>query len=167
MAQVVEDAVVFNEGRIFRTPHGDLVGEAPNDDGRMVVVLGDELLHLGNGVFKTIFKVTGDVRNFRPDDHAVLIAQVVEILVVLIVRKADGRRAELADVFHVLPVMLRQQRVADSPAVLMAGDAAQRVFFAVEDEAALRIDLKRAAAKAGLHAVDDFAVFHKFDRSCV
>ena len=96
----------------------------------------------------------GDIGNLRPDDHAALVAQVVKELVVLIVRQADGVRAQLADQIHVLAVMLRQQRVADAPAVLMARDAAQRIRFAVEEEAALRVDLKGAAAKARAHAVE-------------
>ena len=101
--------------------------------------------------------MAGDVRDLRPDDQAVLVAQVVEELVVLIVRQAHRGRAQLADERHVAPVMLGQQRVADSLPVLMAGDAAQRIHLAVEQEAARRVDAERAAAKARAHAVEHLA----------
>ena len=129
----------------------------------MIVVLDDQLLHLGNRVFASARHVLGDVRNLRPDDHAVLVAQVVEIGVVLIVRQADGVCAHLGDERHVLPVVLREQRVADAPAVLMAGDAAQRIGLAVEDEALIGIDGERPAAEARGDAVQHAALLQQLD----
>ena len=83
--------------------------------------------------------------------------QVEEQLVVLIVCQTDGVGAHLADQIYILDVMLRQQRIADAPAILMAGYAAQWVLLAVEDEALLRIDLECAAAETGGYAIDHFA----------
>ena len=154
MAQVVEQAMVFKHIRILRAAHGDFVGNAPDDDGGMVIVLHDELAHLLDRVLSAIGHMAGDIRNLRPDDHAALVAQIIEKLVVLIMRKADGVRADLADQVHVLFVMLGQQRVADSPAVLMAGDAVERIFPAVEDESALGVNAEAPASEARAHFVD-------------
>ena len=153
MHQIVELSVIADHVRILRAVHGDLVGEAPDRNGRMVIALHDELLHLQSGILVGVRHMAGDIRDLRPDDHAALVAQVIEVLVVLIVRQPDRVRADLANQVHVLPVMLRQQRVADLPAVLMAGDAAQRILAPVEDEASLRVDGEAAAAKARRHPV--------------
>mgnify|MGYP000131613933 CR=1 FL=1 len=49
MAEVVEQLVVFDQ--ILRlAAAGNLIGKPPADDGRMVVVLHNQLGHLGEGV---------------------------------------------------------------------------------------------------------------------
>ena len=53
--------------------------------------------------------------------------------------------AHFADQIDVLLVMLGKQRIADAPAVLVTGNAPQRVAFAVQNEALLSVDFKEAA----------------------
>ena len=154
VAQVVEQAVVLNQVGVVLAVHRDLVGQAPHDDGRVVVVLHDQLAHLRERVFAPAGHVPRDVRDLRPHDEPALVAQVVERLAVLVVRKAHGRRAQLADEVDVAAVVLFVQRVANALPVLVAGNAAQRVFLPVEQEAAVRVDCKRAAAEAGADAVE-------------
>ncbi len=96
----------------------------------------------------------GDVRDLRPDHHAALVAQIVEILIMLIMSEADSVDAHLADHIHVLEMHLFCQRVADALAVLVAGYAVERVFFAVEVESRLGISGKIPHAESGLHTVD-------------
>ena len=64
-------------------------------------------------------------------------------------------------------MVLAAQSVADAPAVLVAGNTAQGVFFAVEDEALVGIDLEAAAAETGGNVVKDIAVFHQFSTAAV
>ena len=99
-----------------------------------------------------------DVGDLGPDDHAVLVAQVIEVLRVLVVGQADGVGADLADQVHILLVHLFGQRVADAAAVLMAGHAVQRVLAAVEEEALLGIDAEAAHAEAAADLVHRLAV---------
>ena len=162
VTHIVEDAVIF-EQIVVRAADTDLVGESPHDDRGMVVVLDDEFLHLRNSVLSAGGHMLGDVGNLRPDDKSALIAQVIEILVVLIMGKANGGCAHLADKVDVLLVMLREKGVTKTPAVLMARYAAQRIFLAVEDKAVFGIDLEGAATEAGRDIINYLAVFDKLD----
>ena len=160
MAQVVEDAVIFQK-IIVDTAHGNLIGKTPDHDGRMVVVLGNQLLHLADGVLTAGGHMLGNVGNFSPDHQTLFIAQIVEILIVLIVCQTDGGAAHLADQLHILLVMGGKQRVADAQTILMTADTAQGVLLTVEDEAVFGIDFVAAAAEAGGHIVDHFAIVQK------
>ena len=59
-----------------------LVGNTPEADTRMIVVLDDQLLQLADTVFVSVrvFVKYGDKRNLCPDDKTELIARVIEIL---------------------------------------------------------------------------------------
>ena len=88
--------------------------------------------------------------------------QVVEVLVVLIVCKADGGAAHFADQLDILFVMLGKQGITQTPTVLMAADTAQGILFAVEDKAVFRINLKAAAAEAGGNGIQNFITLNQF-----
>ena len=66
MHQIVQNAMVLQQVGILGTLHGDLVGETPHHDGGVVVVLGDQFLHLGDGVLAALGHVLGDVGDLSP-----------------------------------------------------------------------------------------------------
>ena len=158
VAQVVEHAVVVQHVGLVFGRDRDLVGDAPAHDAGVVVVLGDELGHLADGVVAAVRHVLADIGDLGPDDHAGFVAQVIEVLVVLVMRQADGVGADFLDERHVLVVHRPGDGVAQALAVLMAGDAVQRVAPTVEPETALGVDFEIAHAKAGAHFVHRLAV---------
>ena len=95
----------------------------------------------------------GDVGDFCPRHKAVFIAQVVEILRVLVVGQAHGVGAHLAQQGHILVVLFFGQCVAKTLAVLMPRCAAQAVGTTVQDKALLRVKGNRAAAEIGFHGI--------------
>ena len=140
----------------------DLVRDAPEADGRVVVVLRDELGHLADGVVVRFLGLHehADERDLRPQHHAGAVAQRVEVLVVLVVRQTDGVRAHLTDQREVLLVVGAADGPALVEAVLMAGHAVQRVAAAVENEALVGVDGERAEAELGVDTVDRLAAAH-------
>ena len=62
----------------------------------------------------------GDIGYLSPEDQTLLIAQIVEILSVLIVGETDGGRADLADKLDILLMMLGEKSVSYAETVLMA-----------------------------------------------
>ena len=129
----------------------------------MVVVLVDELFHLADGIFPAIGQMLGDVGDLCPDHHAVLVAQVVEILVVLVVRQPDGVCTQLPDQRHVLIVHLPGDGVAQTLAVLMAGHTVKGIGPAVEEKALLCIHREAAQAHLGGHFIHRLAVLQQAD----
>ena len=148
VGQIVEGAVVFQQLLVHRAGGGNLVGEAPHGDAGMVVVLDDELLHLAQGVGPAVMHVHGDVGDLGPDHQALLVAEVVEGLGVLIVGQPDGIGTHLEDQGQVLLHHLFGDGNAHPLAVLVTGDAPQRVGAPVEEETLLRVNLEFAAAEA-------------------
>ena len=123
MAQVVQLAVVIQHVLLVLGGDGDLVGNAPADDAGVVVVLDDQLFHLADGVLAAVGHVLTDVGDLGPNNHADLVAQIIEVLVVLIMSQADGVGTDLFDQGHVFVVHLAGDGVAQALAVLMAGNA--------------------------------------------
>ena len=115
----------------------------------MVVVLDDQLFHLGQGVGTAVGHVHGDVGDLCPDDKTLFIAQVVEILCVLIVSQTDGVGAHFQNDGNILLHHFVGQGIAGPLAVLMAGNAAQRVTASIQMKSLLGVDLKLAAAEPG------------------
>ena len=95
----------------------------------------------------------GDVGDLGPDHNAVFIAEVIELLRVLIVCQAQGVGAQLPDDGHVRLVILNREGVALALQVLMAAHAPEGIAAAVEEEALFRIAGKHAATEAGRHLV--------------
>ena len=89
--------MVLKQILIRASCHRDLVGKPPNHDTRVIVILNNQLFHLGNGILTSVRHVRGNVRNLSPDYKTSLIAQIVKILIVLVVSQADRCRTELAD----------------------------------------------------------------------
>ena len=149
MGQLVQQTVVFQQILVDSGCGGDLVGQAPHGNAGVVVVLDDQFLHLGQGVGTTIFHVHGDVGDLCPDHKTLFIAQVVEILCVLIVRQPDGVGTHFQNDGDVLLHHFVCQGNAGPLAVLMAGNAPQRIAAAIQDKALLRVKLKFPAAEPG------------------
>ena len=141
--------MVLQQVLIHGAGGGDLVAEAPDRDGGVVVALGDELPHGGEGVLPPVRHVHGDVGDLRPDHDAVLVAQVVEGLGVLVVCKTHGVGADLPDHGHVCNVVLIGEGVALALPVLVAAHAPEGIKAAVQQEALLRVEIEDAAAETG------------------
>ena len=148
VAEIVEDAVVFHK-ILGGTADGYFVAQPPYNDGRMVIVLDYKLGHLADGVLPSGGHMLRDIGYLCPDNKTALIAKVIEILVVLIMGKADGGAAHFADKIHILFVVLGEKRITDAPAVLMTAYAAERILFSVENKALVGVDFEAAAAEAG------------------
>ena len=147
--QFVQQTVVFQQILVDRRGGGDLVGQAPHSNAGVVVVLDDQLFHLGQGVGTAVGHVHSDVGNLCPDDKALFITQVVEILCVLVVGQPDGVGTHFQNDGNILLHHFVCQGIARTLAVLMAGNAAQRIAAAVQDKALLGVKLKFPAAEPG------------------
>ena len=131
MHQVVQCPVVLQKGGIRRAVHGDFVRQTPYHNAGVIAVLADQLRHLADGVGLAPGHMTGDIRDFCPDDHTSLVAQVIKGLAVLVMGQANGVGAQFADQIHILRVLLGGEGVADPRPILVAGYAAQGIRLAV------------------------------------
>ena len=73
----------------------------------------------------------GNIRDLRPDNHTVLVTQIVKVRIVLIMCQTDGICTHLIDQLHILSVMLRQKGVSHAPSVLMARYPAERIRLSI------------------------------------
>ena len=158
VAEIVERSVVAHHVRVVLCRYGDLIGDTPADDARMVIVLNDQFLHLADRVLAPFRHMFGNVRNFGPDNHAVLIAQIIEILIVLIVGESDRICSDLADERHVLVVLGLADCISHALAVLMPRYAVKRVRYAVQDKSLFGVKFERANAEPDLSLVHDLPV---------
>ena len=85
----------------------------------------------------------------------------------LIVSETYGGRSHLVYELYILLMVFGKQRVAETPAVLMTGYAAERILSAVEDKASFRVNFKGAAAEPCAYIVEHFAVLRKLHLSGV
>jgi hypothetical protein len=111
--------------------------------------------------------VLGNIGDLRPDNETALVTEIIEILVVLIVSKTNGGCANLANEVDIFLVMLGKKRVTYTPSVLVTGYAAEGIFLAVENEAAIGIDFERTAAEAVANVVKNLTVFYDFNLAAV
>lgn len=155
----VVEAVMESKHRLaVLVDHRDFVGDAPDDDGGVVVLLIDQFLHLLDGVLVPVLKVLGDIGDFRPDDHAPLIAEIIEEIVMLVMGKADRVGTDFLDQFHVLDVVFPGDGISLSKAVLVPGDAVQGIRPSIEEEASLAIEGKGTESKASGNRIKDTAI---------
>ena len=155
---VIEAMMEAKHGLAVLVDHGDFVGNAPDDDGRMVVLLIDEFLHLLDGILVAVCEMLGNIGDFRPDDHALLVAEIIEEIIVLVMGKTDGVGADFLDHGHVLDVVFPGDGVSLSEAVLMPGDATQRVETSIEEESLLAVEGEGAESEAAGDLVKDRAI---------
>ena len=133
--QLVQGVVVLHQ-LVGDTADKNLVGDAPEADGGMVVVLNNQLRHLLHAVVVGggVLAHHADKRNLRPDDEAQLVAGIIEILGVLVMGQANG-----VDDTGVVVVVVPGEGVALVQPVLVAAHAPQRGQLAVEEEALLGV----------------------------
>ena len=154
--------MVFKKIRCGASGHGNLIGQTPNHDTWMIVILCDQLFHLGNSIFPSCVHMIRDIRNLCPDYKTFLIAQIIEILIMLIMCQTDGCSTHLTDQFDIFFVMFREQCISQTPAVLMAGYTTQRIAFSIQNEAFIRINFKSTAAKTCAYSIQNFfALFQR------
>ena len=159
--EVVEDSVVLKEIRILIALHCNLVRETPNYDRGVVVVLSNKLLHLRNGVLTTCGHVLRNIRNFSPDYKTCSVAEVIEVLAVLIVSKSDCGRAHFHNELDILSVVLGKKSVTNAESILVTGYTAKGILSAVKDETAVRIDCEGTATESCSNLIYRLAVSHK------
>jgi hypothetical protein len=166
VTKVVKNSVVFEKISVAAA-NRDFVRKSPNYDRGVVIVLSNKLGHLADGVSATGGHVLRDVRNFRPNNHTVLVAEIVEVLVVLIVSKTNGGTTYLVDIFHILLVVLGKKCVTKTESVLVTGYTAKRIFLTVKDKATVGIDLVGTATESCANVVDNLLAFNDFSLTAV
>ena len=159
--QIVEDLMVVHHVGLVLGGNGDLVGDAPDTNGGVVVVLDHQLGHLRDGVLPAIGHMLRNIGNFRPDHQTSFVAQIIEILIVLIVGQSQGVGSHLLDDGHVGVVMLLMQGVADALPVLMAAHTPEGIAAAIEEEALLGVHMEGADTESGGNFVHLAAVHHE------
>ena len=103
----------------------------------------------------------GNIGDLRPNDHTVLVAQIVKILVVLIMGKANGVCADLPDQVHIFFVHFPGDGVTQALSVLMAANAPQRVGAAIEEKALLGVSGKIPDTKPSGNFIRHFPIHHQ------
>ena len=157
--RVVEPAQV---GRHVVAAHPEPREDAPHHHRRVVVVLGDDLLQLlyavllelRRGEVGHVSQKRGAVqRRVYPDQQALLVAAVVEILRVGHDGRTQGVGSQIADLLQVGVVILRQNRAARNGVVVVERHAMNRNALAVDRKAARRGYLNVPEPRAYRHAV--------------
>ena len=95
----------------------------------------------------------GDVGNLCPRDKTVFIAEVIEVLRVLVVGKAHRVGAHIPQNLHILLMFSGGQRIADPCAVLMPRRAHKADISAVEPEACIGFEINFSTAEVYRHRV--------------
>ena len=111
----------------------DFIGNTPEADRRMIIILSDQLLHLADAVLvgRRVRIHHADEGDLRPDNKAQLVAGVIEILGVLIVSQTDGVGSQLLDELCILVMILPGKSIALIKTVLVTAYAAKRKGSAV------------------------------------
>ena len=89
----------------------------------------------------------GNIWDLCPYDHTFLIAQIIEVLIMLIMCQTHGIGSDLLDQFHVTLVLLFGNGISDALEILMAGNAMKRIWLSVQVKSFIRIYCKRTNAK--------------------
>ena len=141
---------------------GNLVGDTPYADRGVVVALNQQLLHLADRVLASVRHMLGNIGDLCPYDHTVLVAEVIEILIVLIVCETNSVGADLADHSHIGIVMLSGNGVTDTLPVLVTAYAAKGIGLAVKEEALVCINAEGAATKGTGHLIDRLTALKQY-----
>ena len=135
LAQLVK-AMDNVEHSLALAADADFIGNAPEADGRVVVVLQNQLPHLAEQVFVggRVGNVQADKGNLCPYNHSLAVAKRVEERVVLVVRQTDRVGTDFTNHCHIFQVFLLGDAPAHILTVLVTADAVQRVRPPVEEE---------------------------------
>ena len=105
----------------------------------MMIILNDQLFHLGYRVVSSIDQMLGNIWNFCPYDHSILIAQIIEILVMLIMCQSDTVCPDFPDQLHILIMMFFCDGISQFFPVLMAGNSVKRIGSSIQEKSLFRI----------------------------
>ena len=159
--QVVDDVVIVQHILFVLGGDGNLVGHAPAHDAGVVVVLLHQLFGLADGILPTVGHMLADIGNLCPHHHAVAVAQVIEVLVVLIVGKPHGIAAHFRNQCHILVMHLAGNGIAQTLAVLVTADTVEGIGLFVEEEALLGVNPEGADTEGDVQIVQHLAVFYQ------
>ena len=114
----------------------DFIGNAPEADGGVVVVLQNQLPHLTEQVFVggRVGNVQANKGNLRPYNHSLAVAKLVEKRVVLVVRQTDRVGTDFTNHRHIFQMFLLGDAPAHILTVLVTADAVQRIRPPVEEK---------------------------------
>ena len=156
--QAVSDVIEIAHDGI--DPVVDLVLEAPEADGRVVVVLDDHLLKLESEVvFESLGgHIAAHERDFLPDDIAPLVRLAEHEVSLRIVGQAERIRTDLVEEIKVGQMVLLLEGGGEFRPILMAAYALQFQVLAVEEEALVGIHPEIAQADLFLDTVHFLAV---------
>ena len=145
--QGIQFFMVFHQ-LLGNAPDQDLVGNSPETDRGVIVILNDQFFQLADTILMGfgIFVEHTDKGDLRPDNKSQLVAGVIEILGMLIMCQTDSVCPQLFDQLCVLVVVFSCQSVPFIKHILMAAHAPQRRLFSVDDKSLLRIAGKAADA---------------------
>lgn len=137
------------------TADKDLIGNAPEAYGRMVIILDDQLLKLADTVFVGIGILVKDrdKGNLRPDYEAQFITGIIEILGVLIMGQPDRIGSQLLDDRGIPAMLLFCQGIALIQQILVTAHAPQRRLNAIDDKALIRFTGERTHAHPCRHFI--------------
>ena len=121
--QLIQISQILAERFIVSTDQ-DFIGNSPEENRRMVVVLGNQLSHLADGIVISFLarNKSGNKRNLCPQSKSGMVAQIIEILIMLIVSQTDGVGTQLFDDRHVFFVVCFGNCPAFVQTVLVAGN---------------------------------------------
>ena len=148
VAKIVQEPMVLQQFLVDGAGGGDLIAETPDRDAGVIIALGDQFPHLAESILPPVCHMRGDIGDLGPDNDAVFIAEIVELLCVLIMGQPQGVGAQLPDDGHVGRMVFIRQGVPPALEILVAAHTAQRIAAPVEEEALVGIAGKDAAAKA-------------------
>lgn len=140
LGQSVELLVVFHQ-LLGNAANQNFIGDAPEADRGMVVVLDDKFLELADAILMGVRVLVehADERYLRPYHKAQLIAGVVEVLRMLVVSQADGVSPKLFNDFGVQIVVLLGKSVTLIKLILVAADAPEGGLHSIDDKALARV----------------------------
>ena len=153
MAQIVQRVMIGNHVIVHTACDRDFIGQTPADNRRMVVVLRNQLFHLSQRIGVGFGHMLGDIRNFCPRHKTVFVAEVVEILRVLVMGQTHGVRTHVAQNLHIFLVLGGGQRIAEACAVLVPRRARKPDIFSVKPKARVGLEVDFAAAEVDCHGV--------------
>ena len=113
LTQLLQVVVAFHQ-LLTDAANQNFVGNAPEHDGRVVVVLDDQLGHLAAAVCVGILAgfEHADERNLGPNGKTDGVAGVIEILTVLVVGQTNGVGTDFLDNLGIFVMVVNAQSVA-------------------------------------------------------
>ena len=117
----------------------NFIGKPPCHNTCVVVILQNQLPHLCNGVCTCGWDMFRNIWNFCPHNHSLFITEIIEILVMLVMRQTNRICPNLLDQLHILFMLFLRNRIADSLKVLMTRYTMKWVWLSIQIKAFIRV----------------------------